>query len=160
MDLQDKQITVDLNRVKRMEIIRKWPVSIPRDYLIFNAPRPICSSLPVTLFSWNAKGPHGRFFAAVDPEDPEADIWIKSNLQNSAFLVTFIPLAEHRARVIKWATEVAVPEMSGRYSTEITLGSWDLNGWDRAYRYRADQEGRPEIFGIFLKVGEDVDVQA
>lgn len=70
-----------------------WRDDIPQGWLVFNAYRPLMGTLrengePVTWTKY-LEGPEGIHFAAVDPEDPRAEMWIAENLKNRAVLLRY-----------------------------------------------------------------------
>ena len=70
------------------------PKEAPKGWIIFNAPRPIDGTMKKTApgggTRWSGPaGPTGIHWAAVDPKDTQAEIWIRRNYQNKAVVVEF-----------------------------------------------------------------------
>jgi len=70
------------------------PQGVPEHYLICNAPRPIIGDM-----LWEGDFIHGRFYAALDPENPEFDICVRENTALDAWHLIFWTEAEARDRV-------------------------------------------------------------
>lgn len=76
----------------RPQVIPFGNVQIPADWLIFNAPRPLdasCICLPNNqdvYLAWQGDFLHGRFFAAVNPEDHRA---IEENRLNDGWILQY-----------------------------------------------------------------------
>lgn len=73
--------TVNLLR-ERGEVV---PDGVAADALIFCAPRPLFGTK-----TWEGDWVAGRFFAAVNPDDPFRGGWIKENKSLHAALLTFV----------------------------------------------------------------------
>lgn len=71
---------------------------LPLNAFVFNAPRPLYGSIKPfdgtpgpTAWTWEEPGgPRGRHFAAVSPDDPNADQWLSRNASNRAHLVEYV----------------------------------------------------------------------
>ncbi len=66
------------------------PARIPSGWIVFNAFRPLMGTIltPGNNAIWqDAKGKNGIHFAAVNPNDPMADLWIKNNKRQKAIRV-------------------------------------------------------------------------
>jgi len=66
----------------------------PANWRVFNAARPI----PGTE-TWTGDFLHGIFYAAIDPQDPDADMWEKRCIELDGHLLVPIP----RDEVMRWA---------------------------------------------------------
>ena len=66
------------------------PERVPADWLIFNTARPLMGShYPGSedeRATWTGDFHRGVFYAAVDPADPNADMWIRENNKQDAAL--------------------------------------------------------------------------
>jgi hypothetical protein len=71
---------------------------------VWNAPRPLYGS---ELFGMDWSGPfrHGRFYSAVDPADPYAEIWERKNVELDAYPVGLITNEEIERRLRAHAEE-------------------------------------------------------
>ena len=82
--------TVNLLR-ERGEVV---PDGVAADALIFCAPRPLLGTK-----TWQGDWVAGRFFAAVNPDDPFRAGWIKENRSLHAALLTFVSDEQAQAMV-------------------------------------------------------------
>jgi hypothetical protein len=83
---------------KVIRIAAERPEKLPAEFWVFNAPRPIYGSIKPfdgtpgpTAWTWEEPGgPRGRHFAAVSPDDPNANQWLSHNDSARAHLVEYI----------------------------------------------------------------------
>ena len=86
-----------------LEVVADRPDHAPDGWLIFNAPRPIYSSLVNRQpLIWQGKFVDGIFYAAVNPDDSMAETWIEENRKNKATILIHVPLDYHRERALAW----------------------------------------------------------
>ncbi len=72
-------------KITKITIIAERPKDIPKDWLIFNAPRPLLGHK-----EWQGDFRHGIFYAAIDPNNLETKIWIKKNYWLDGWIVKYI----------------------------------------------------------------------
>lgn len=73
------------NNIKKRVVVGDRPATIPVGWIVCNAPRPIFGHV-----LWMGEFVTGRFYAAIDPEEPNADQLYALNCQNDATILGFI----------------------------------------------------------------------
>lgn len=62
------------------------PSQVPKGWLILNAPRPLFG----TKMDWQGEWGHGRHWAAIDPTDEYAPMFLRKSLELDGWLVEFV----------------------------------------------------------------------
>lgn len=72
-------------KTKKLFIIGERSKDIPKNWLIFNAPRPLLGDE-----EWQGDFQHGIFYAAIDPNGYIPKSWVKSNCSLDGWLIEYI----------------------------------------------------------------------
>jgi hypothetical protein len=67
------------------------PPQAPLGWEIYNAPRPLYGSRDNSgPYTWQGEFISGVFYAAIDPDDPDAEMWRQKNEQLDAVRLEFV----------------------------------------------------------------------
>ncbi len=113
-------------------IFDKRPADIPQNWLIFNAPRPLCGAR-----CWTGEFRHGIYYAAVDPADYAAAVFVRQNDNLDGYLTEYPTEAEVRLHA---AAKIAV--YSARCDYPLTLDDYDYSDYQEWFWH---DKGREEI---------------
>lgn len=58
---------------------------VPAGWLVLNAPRPLLGTR-----TWEGEWGHGRHWAAIDPEDIYAPVWLRKSLELDGWVCEFV----------------------------------------------------------------------
>lgn len=107
------------------------PRQAPEGWRIFNAPRPLYGTLrnedgQVSPGTWDGDFLHGTFYAAVDPADPNADMWVGNNAILDAQEIQYITeqqaydvgLAYYQTNYPDELAEIQMTEKTRKWITE------------------------------------------
>ena len=119
------------DKIKAVRHIENWhepmklvPNNVPAGWELWNAPRPLYGHMQMV-------GPflHGLLYAAIDPHQPDADMWRERNIQLDGRLVVFIS----RAKIEAWGRKFcAENEMDyDDFSYDEVVRSWQVNHKDQ-----------------------------
>jgi hypothetical protein len=81
-------------------VVGNHPENVPKDWLIFNAPRPIYGHK-----EWTGDFKHGVFYVGIDPSDEHAIPFIQRTHDLDGWLVRYFDESEARDLAYKWAEE-------------------------------------------------------
>ncbi len=84
------------------DVLAECRRDVPENWWVFNAPRPLYGSLceckdGPKAFTWQGEFQFGIFYAAVDPQDPYARMWLAENFSLRATLLHYITPNDIRA---------------------------------------------------------------
>lgn len=67
------------------------PQEAPEEWEIYNAPRPLFGTREGNkVYTWEGEFISGIFYAAIDPKDPDADMWREENEKLHATRLEFV----------------------------------------------------------------------
>jgi hypothetical protein len=112
---------INLEGFETRQILGDRPADIPENWIVFNAPRPLFGTLitaaggPQAGCTWIGDFVTGRLYAAVDPEDEDAQRWIDENRSLAAVILVYVSQEELDQRVDEWAVGYAK-----KYNLDLT----------------------------------------
>lgn len=112
-------------------VVGPRPTEAPEGWEIYNAPRPLYGTIRKTpekwypALTWTGEFVSGLFYAAVDPNDPDADRWRKENESLHAFRLDYITHDEWFYRLALHMDEVA--KEAGVDVDEVTIEDAELS---------------------------------
>ncbi len=98
-------------KAKQVDVVAPRPPEAPEGWLVFNAARPLhCSVNGENMAMWRGDWVRGYDYAAVNPKDPFALMWIELNLEDHAVLIKYVTVDEVKECVRRYCAEC--PEVS------------------------------------------------
>jgi hypothetical protein len=92
------------------------PPQAPEGWEVYNAPRPLEGT---TI--WMGKFIGGIFFAAIDPADPDADLWREENRRLAAVRLEFVSRQSVIDEMVAYYRDKYSPEQFEKIFTEHPL---------------------------------------
>lgn len=124
--------------MRTIRIIGTRSINAPEGWEVYNAPRPLyASSDPETgkRVEWIGDFRHGTLYAAIDPNDPDAEMWREENRRLDAVRIEWISEEEWREEVWDYGRKVAE-----KYNRD--LEDFTFEEVERSYRmWLSDSEG-------------------
>lgn len=106
--------------------------ALPAAYPIHNAPRPLYGDI-----TWQGEFVSGIFYAAFDPEHPDAEFYTRRNAELNAIELTWVSEDEVKAWAREWAkTEDLEEVIEG-------IIAHDFQNVVRSYRLQHEEEPQP-----------------
>ena len=118
-----------MSECKLRYTLSERPAQAPEGWRIFNAPRPLYGTLrsvdgQVAPETWDGDFLHGTIYAAVDPEDPNAPMWVGNNGLADAQEIQYITKQQAFDVSLRWS-------QASDYAAEIAeVDLTEDNRWD------------------------------
>ncbi len=108
------------NEVKVTTLIEDRPSIIPLECWIFNAEQRLWGTI-----EWTGALRHGRYYAAIDPEDKHVKDMVKCAIECDAYLCTYVSMNEVKDWFDQWAKNSGIPESQlTMYTEEAVKGMY------------------------------------